>query len=493
MSVSISTIADRIGLQRRKISALHKGREEAYASIDTADGELMKLQAKYTDGGEGDDGKPKEPSAEDVKAMADLEAKIVAGRKQILQATDTIAAEETKLADLESDKANRELHNRTEERLNSSTGRSVDPANLNSAAGASSQIRILPATADQMDHDIACIIRCVAMAKGDNQRIAQLAQERFGNDRVAAAMQGNTFHAGGAFVPDQYMPRLIQGLFSRAIVRSMGIPTVPVEFGSLDMPRITSGATVGYTGEGQDGDVTSVGTDRIRLIPKEMIGLLPFSNMLLATSSPGVDTILKNQLDIGVSLGEDRSFLRGNSNGAGPTGLRYLAASANVIASAPVAPTAPTVAEVEDELGQLELALIGNDVPMISPHWAMAPRTQIFLMNLRDGNGVKVYPEMSAAQPMLRGKPVKVSTVVPVNLSTDKSEIYLIDGSQQLIGENPRISIDASNVASYTDAAGNTVSAYQRNETVLRTVLYNDINTQHSESIAVLTDVRWGA
>jgi HK97 family phage major capsid protein len=259
------------------------------------------------------------------------------------------------------------------------------------------------------------------------------------------------------------------------------------------MPRITSGAVAGYTGEGQDADETSVGTDRVRLIPKELIGLLPFSNMLLNQSSPGTDTILKNQLDIGISLGEDRAFLRGPAAGAGPTGLRYLAAAANIIASNPASPTAPVIAEVDDELGQLELALIGSDVPMISPYWVMAPRTMIYLMNLRDGNGNKVYPEMSLAQPMLRGKPVKVSTVVPVNLSTDKSEIYLFDASQQMIGENPRISIASSNVASYVNANGDMVSAYSRNETVLRTVLYNDINTQHPESIAVLTDVRWGA
>lgn len=492
MSVSISTIADRIGLQRRKISALQKGRQEAYAALDKADGDLLKIQAKYTDGGEGGE-PPSEPSAEDVKAMADLEAEIVANRKKIVEANDAIAKQEDVLAELEEDKANRELHNRTEERLNASAGRSVNPDNLAGAAGASSQIQVLPLTAEQLDHDISCIIKCIALAKGDESKIPALAAGKFGNDRVSAAMQTNTFTAGGAFVPDQYMPRLIEGLFSRTIVRGMGIPTIPVEFGSLEMPRITSGATAGYTGEGQDADETSVGTDRVRLVPKELIGLLPFSNMLLAQSSPGADSVLRNQLSIGVGLAEDRAFLRGTPAGAGPTGLRYLAAAANIIASSPASAVAPTSTETDEELGLLELALIGSDVPMISPYWLMAPRTFIYLLNLRDANGFKAYPELSLAQPMLRGKPVRFSTVIPTNLSTDKSEIYLVDASQQIIGENPRISIGASDVASYVDANGNTVSAFARNETVLRTVIYNDINTQHSESIAVLTDVRWGA
>lgn len=501
MSVSISAWMDRIGIQNRKIAALHKGRQEAYESIDAADTEIGKIQAKYTDGGEGD-GKPKEISAEDQKQLADLEAKIVASRKAVMVAEESLAKEEAYLAECKQEVEARERHNRTEERLNSSAGSVTSGSNFRSPAGANSDasqnIRILPPTNEQLDADIACLVRCVVACRANLYDIPRVAAETFRNDRVAAAMQGNDFTAGGAWVPDMYAPRLIQGLFSTAIVRSMGIPTVPIEFGSLSQPRITSGAVASYYGEGQDIAETGVGTDRMTLLPKELGGLLPVSNTLLMQASvgTGADAVLMNQLSIGMALGEDRAFLRGPKSGAGPTGLRYLAAAANIIATgSEVDRTKPTVAEIEAFAGRMELALENSDVPCLKLYWTMAPRVKKYLQNLRDGLGNRIYPELSNADnPSWRGIPVKVTTSIPRNLGAGSdSEIMLLDASQQMIGENPRINIAASTEASYKNASGVTVSAFQRNETVLRMIMWNDINTQHPESIAVLTGVRWGA
>lgn len=500
MTVSISAWADRIGIQNRKIAAAHKGRQEAYDQIDAADQELGKIQAKYTDGGDADpdaSGKPKEPSAEDVKAMGELEAKIVAGRKAVMAADENIAREEAKLAEYKQEMEARERHNRTEERLNSSAGRSGDQGDYRSAAGSSSASNIIvqPPTADQLRHDLTCLVRCITLAGSNVREIPNIARDQFQNDRVSAAMQANMFTAGGAFVPDQYVPILIQGLFATAIVRSMGIPTVPIEFGSLSQPRITTGAVASYYGEGQDIAETSVGTDRMTLLPKELAGLLPISNTLLMQSSPGADAVMMNQLSIGMSLGEDRAFLRGPKAGAGPTGLRYLAAAANIIAAGTeVDRTKPTVAEVEVFAGRLELALENSNVPCISLYWTMAPRVKKYLQNMRDGNGNRIYPELSNENPTWRGIPVKVTTSIPNNLGAGSdSEIMLLDASQQMIGENPRINIASSTETGYKNAAGQQVNAFQRNETVLRMIMWNDINTQHPESIAVLTGVRWGA
>ena len=489
MSVSIAAWAERIGIQNRKIAALHKGRQEAYESIDAADADLAKIQAKYTDGGDGDsdaDGKPKEPSAEDIKAMSELEAKIVAGRKAVIEADAKIAAEEAKKDEYKQEMEARERHNRTEERLNSSAGRSGDQGNYQSSAGSSSNIIVKPPTTEDLDRDVTILMRCMILAGNNPRQIPDIAREQFGNDRVAAAMQSNTFSAGGAFVPDMYLPRVIQGLFATAVVRSMGIPELPIEYGSLDMPRITTGATAGYVGEGQDADETSVGTDRVRLVPKQLIGLLPMSNTLIMQSSPGADQVFMDQLSIGVSLAEDRNMLRGPAAGAGPTGLRYLAASTNVFASA-----GSSVANIDSDAGKMENALLSNNVPMLRPFWIMAPRTFIYMSNLRDGNSNYIYPGLQLATPMFRGKPVKMTTNVPINLSGSNSEILLVDASQQLIGQNPRINLAASTEASYTNASGAQVNCFQRNETLLRMIIWDDINTMHPESIAVLTGVTY--
>ncbi len=489
MTVSISAWADRIGIQNRKIAAAHKGRQEAYDQIDAADQELQKIQAKYTDGGDGDaDGKPKEPSAEDIKAMQELEAKIVAGRKAVMAADENIAKEEAKLAEYKQEMEARERHNRTEERLNSSAGRSGDQGNYASAAGSSSNLRVevKPPTAKDMEHDLADLLRATVQAGSNVRDVPRILAEDLRNDRMSAAMQSNIFGAGGAMVPDQYIPTLIGGLFATAVVRSLGIPEVPVEFGSLEMPRIVTGAIANYTGEGQDAQETSVTTDQMRLVPKQLIGLLPMSNTFLAQSSPGADGIMMQQLQLGIGLTEDRNFLRGPASGAGPTGLRNLALAANVFTM-----TGTSIANIDTDAGKMENALMGANVPMIRPFWLMSVRTFIYLNNLRDGNSNKIYPSLDLPTPLWRGKPVKVTTQIPINLSGSNTEIMLLDASQQLIGQNPRINIAASTEGSYKNAAGQQVNAFERNETILRIVMWNDINTMHPESIAVLTGVTY--
>jgi HK97 family phage major capsid protein len=121
----------------------------------------------------------------------------------------------------------------------------------------------------------------------------------------------------------------------------------------------------------------------------------------------------------------------------------------------------------------------------------MSVRTFIYLNNLRDGNSNKIYPSLDLPTPVFRGKPVKVTTQIPVNLSGSNTELMLLDASQQLIGQNPRINIAASTEGSYKNAAGQQVNAFERNETILRIVMWNDINTMHPESIAVLTGVTY--
>lgn len=481
MKLSITKIAERIGAKRREIADIHAKQQDVYASIEAHDDTVQKIQAKYTDG--------KEPSAEDAASMKTAIEAAAEARKQFVAMNAAAAEAEVELGKLQDEKAQIDAANEREGRLSGSTGRAVgnDGASLVGAEGTSGNIRVLAPTNEQLDHDIATIMRCISLTKGDSSRIADVAMNTFNNDRVAAAMQANTLTAGGTLVPDVYMNRLIDGLFANSVIDRMGIASIPIEFGSLEMPSVTSGATASYVGEGQDADETSVGTGSVKLIPKQLIGLLPMSNTLLVQSSPGADQVMMRQLNIGVGLAQDRNMLRGPKSGAAPTGLRYQAASANVFA----ANATVNLANVDQDLGLLELALEGSNVPMISPYWVMAPRSKNYLTNLRDGNGNKAYPELS--QGMLRGKPVLTTTTIPVNLSTNKSEVYLIESTQQLIGANPRLMIDMSNSASYVNAAGATVNAFQRNETLLRIVMWNDIATMHAESIAVLTDVAWGA
>lgn len=61
------------------------------------------------------------------------------------------------------------------------------------------------------------------------------------------------------------------------------------------------------------------------------------------------------------------------------------------------------------------------------------------------------------------------------------------------IGEEETLEIDYSKEATYKDSEGNVVSAFQRDQTLIRVIAKNDFGPRHVESIAVLTGVTWGA
>jgi len=134
---------------------------------------------------------------------------------------------------------------------------------------------------------------------------------------------------------------------------------------------------------------------------------------------------------------------------------------------------------------------MNSDSNMIACGWGMSPRSYMKLQGLRDGNGNKVYPEM--AQGLLKGYPVRHTTNIPVNLGvgTNETEIYFADFNDVVIGETGEMSIDFSREATYNDSTGTLVSAYSKNQSVLRVVTGNDIGFRHLEGLQLGTAITW--
>ena len=135
------------------------------------------------------------------------------------------------------------------------------------------------------------------------------------------------------------------------------------------------------------------------------------------------------------------------------------------------------------ELANVNLAKCG---------WIMNPRSIRYLQTVRDGNGNLAYPEIQSGT--FKGYPFKLSTQVPINLGagSDESEIYFGDYSDCYIGETGELLLAYSTEASYKDANGDTVSAFQRDQTLVRVINHNDFGPRHVESFAVGVAVKWG-
>ena len=82
---------------------------------------------------------------------------------------------------------------------------------------------------------------------------------------------------------------------------------------------------------------------------------------------------------------------------------------------------------------------------------------------------------------------------IPVNLGagTNQTEIYFADWNDVVIGEQDNMTIDFSREATYVDAAGELVSAFARNQSLIRLVGNHDVGFRHPEGLVLGTAVTW--
>ncbi|MDG9925441.1 MULTISPECIES: phage major capsid protein [unclassified Pseudomonas] len=340
---------------------------------------------------------------------------------------------------------------------------------------------------------MAQMVRLLAAAQGNQQLAAHLAKEgNFGSD-VQMALSTVTAGAGGVLVPTNMASEVIEALRPTSIVRKMGVISLPLNNGNLTMPRISGNTVVGYIGTETDIPLTGMTFADTKLSAKKMAALVPVSNDLLRMSgvNPRVDQLVANDLATSMGLSEDLHFIRADGTGVLPKGLRYWAIAQNLV-------PAPAMAGIELQaidlyLGGMMLRLETANVQMQSCGWLMHPRVLRWLQSLRDGNGNKAYPEIE--QGLLKGYPVGLSNQIPVNLGagSNQTEIYFVNFADMMIGEDMDLVIDFSKEATYKDGGGEVVSAFQRDQTLVRVIAKHDFGPRHVESIVVGTACDWGA
>lgn len=378
------------------------------------------------------------------------------------------------------------------ERMAASTATPVE-----SPIKATNTVPAQPKTPEKPGAGMAKMVIALAAAQGNRQEAAKIAMDRGYGEHVAASLNTLTSGAGGVLVPTNLSSEVIELLRPKSVVRRLGARSLPLNNGNVTIPRLKGGAVVSYIGSDSDIPTTQQEFDDLQLKAKKLTALVPISNDLLATSSanPNVDAIVVGDLTAAIALREDKAFIRDDGLSNNPKGLRYWAPVANVY---PASQAAPTIQQVSTELNKLVLVLEAADANMTAAGWVMAPRTKRFLQALRDGNGNKVYPELD--QGMLMGYPVGTTTQVPVNLTVgtgstataDGSEIYFADFGDCFIGEEEQLVIDYSKEATYKDGSGTVISAFQRDQTLIRVIAKHDFGPRHVESVAVLTQVQWG-
>ena len=355
------------------------------------------------------------------------------------------------------------------------------------ASAVSAAIHVKSSPKDYPGSKLARFAMSMAAGENDLALAEKFAANEIGDNDVAMAIS-TASSSGGALVPENVASDIIELLRPKSVVRTLGAQTVPLVNGNLTMPRLASGANSSYKGENAPQNAESASLDDVKLAAKTQMSIVPMSNELIGQAGVRVEGIFLNDMINAISNRQDKAFLRDDGASDTPTGFKATAvASGRVVAWSGTA----NLATIDAYLDSLILGLMQSDSNMIMCGWALSPRSFMKLQGLRDGNNNKVYPEM--ANGFLKGWPIKHTTNIPVNLGagTNESEIYFADWNDVIIGETDVYTIDFSREATYNDSSGTLVSAYSRNQSVLRVVTGNDIGFRHLEGLQLGTEVTW--
>ncbi|MCQ9422714.1 phage major capsid protein [Pseudomonas sp. LJDD11] len=338
---------------------------------------------------------------------------------------------------------------------------------------------------------MAQMVRLLVQAGGNQTQAAELAKTGGYGADVHMALSTVTPGAGGVLVPENFSTSVIESLRPKSVVRSMGAVSLPLNNGNLTMPRVIGNTQVAYVGTEEDIPLTEMEFGDLKLSSKKAAAIVPISNDLLAWAgvNPRIDAQVSSDLATSMGLSEDLHFIRSAGSAVLPKGLRYWAPAGNVLP----APGGVTLEIVDLYLGGMMLRLEAANVDLAACGWLMAPRTIRWLQSLRDGNGNKAYPEIDMG--LLKGYKFALTTQIPVNLGAggNESEIYFVNFADCYIGEDQNLAVAISTEASYKDGNGNTVSAFQRDQTLIRVISKHDFGPRHVESVSVGTGITWGA
>ena len=273
-----------------------------------------------------------------------------------------------------------------------------------------------------------------------------------------------TTAANPELLADQVASLLVQPLEAASVVLSSG-PRIFDTAGVLRIPKLASGSTPTFVGEGGDiPDTADVDFDELVLMPterKSIKTILRFTNELVRQSVIGIDAVLKARLVKDVSDALDDALLKGAGTSNSITGI----INQDDVQTADWDPTDP-----DTLLDAIGLAVAAEVMPN---RWFINGADFIDLRKVKEETGSAKYVLESDltkdATYRLFGIPVTVSNKLPSGTA------ILADMAQVAIARDVAPSVTVLNeLYAKTDEVG------------LRVVTRYDLGLLHPEGVIVL-------
>ncbi len=357
-------------------------------------------------------------------------------------------------------------------------------------------IAAAPAEQRNLANEFGMFVRSYAAAQceqrdGKQVHPSQFAKRTYGDNHPVVAnlerAQTASENSGGGFlITPNYMPEIIKLFGPNTIVRR-NARSVP---GNATYFKGKTGASVGYVGENEQGEVTGVTFGSMTMQEKDISAILPISKKLLRNTGYNVEAYCRDELVRASAEFEDLKFLYGTGVGKEVKGYYHSILSDNVFSAANK--TAPTRAEVVTELHKVMKAFLSADVPMngTNPRWFMNPLVVLYLSEVYQGD-VKAFPTLDGPNPTLLGYPVDTSTQItgPAGAGGD---IFFGCHDYAMVADTVTMSLSTSDQASFKDAAGNTVNMWAMGMLGIKLDMSHDFGFRYDQAFARIGAVKWG-
>ena len=261
---------------------------------------------------------------------------------------------------------------------------------------------------------------------------------------------------------DQIASLLVQPLEAESVFLAAG-PKIIDTNGPIRVPRIASGLTVGFVGEGAQIPEASVGMDEVSMLPSTLKSLKVLSRVtaeVLRSSAVALDSILKTRLVTDTAAALDTALF--TSTGSSNT-IRGL------LSQSGVATGVLDATEPDSFLDGIGIARANEVRPN---RWFLSPADYLAVRKIKDADGRYILEQDITAEGAERlfGVPVTVISRIP-SVKAVLADMSLVAVARDMA---PTVVIDSSRY-------------FDTDEVALRVVARFDLALLQPKAVTVLT------
>lgn len=333
---------------------------------------------------------------------------------------------------------------------------------------------------------MARLAKLAMLSQNDNEKALRLSQQLYPKDSelkgyleaTEKAMNVTTPTDGGFFVPEVLANEVIPYLYPKLAVMQLGAKRVPMPNGNMSMSRIDTSSSFYWVGESVPITKSGLKAGQVKLSSKKGAGLVPISNDLLRCNTMQADALIRDDMITVISLGLDYAAMFGTGSSYQPKGITNFE---NVVSGSPTSHARITNVDITRMLA----LLYKQNVPLSNVGWIFNADMWGEIIALRDGAGQFMFLDEMVKNGTLLGRPFIMSNQIATESGGKKvTKVILGDFSEFLWGEQLGMEVALSREASYTES-GVQVSAFERDESVMRVISIVDFNARHGNAFVV--------